>query len=337
MIQEHQSSLRLRHTFGMDLYAEEWIEFSSEEEISAFVKDGRLDHRKYLVAGAGSNLLFCGNYQGVVLHSAIRDIEISPETDGTVCVRAGSGVVWDDLVAYCVTQGWGGLENLSHIPGEVGASAVQNIGAYGTEVSETIVSVEAVRLSDGSLRHFPAETCDYAYRHSAFKDLWKGQYFITYVTYRLSTRPELNVRYEGLSQRIAGITHPTLSDVRNAVIEIRREKLPDPLFLGNAGSFFMNPVITRDHYNRLRETYPDLPHYAVDAGHVKVPAGWLIEQCGWKGKSIGRAAVHERQALILVNRGGATATEVLHLAEEICASVRKKFGIELKPEVNYVY
>lgn len=336
MRKENQYSLLSHNTFGMDVYADEYVEFSSEEECISFLKSGRLEGRNYLMAGAGSNLLFCGNYQGIILHSAIQGIEVVEETPDSLLLRVGSGIIWDDLVAYCVAQGWGGLENLSMIPGEVGASAIQNIGAYGTEVSESIVSVEGIRIADGSRRTFSNSDCRYAYRQSAFKSQWKGEYFITRVTYRLSKLPQLNLNYAGLKQRLSETDRPTLSDVREAVIAIRREKLPNPAVWGNAGSFFMNPVIPRTQYEALRSEYPELPCYEVDADHVKVPAGWMIERCGWKGKSVGRAGVHDRQALILVNLGGATAGEIVHLASLVCESVHTRFGIDLHPEVNYV-
>lgn len=337
MIKETHYSLLSHNTFGIEAYAEEYVEFSSEEELVSFFRDGNPAGKNYWVVGAGSNLLFCGNYPGTLLHSAIQGIEKTEDTSDFLTVRVGSGMLWDDFVAYCVQQGWGGVENLSGIPGEVGASAIQNIGAYGAEVSESIVSVEGVSIADGSKRSFTNAECRYAYRYSAFKDQWKGEYFITCVTYRLSKAPQLNLHYAGLKQSLSEIQNPTLADVRNAVIALRKEKLPDPAELGNAGSFFMNPVIPRAHYDSLRNEYPDLPCYEVDESRVKLPAGWLIERCGWKGKSVGRAGVHHRQALILVNLGGATAGEIVHLASLVCESVHTAFGIDLHPEVNYVH
>ncbi len=324
------------NTFGIEVYSDRFVEFVTEEEIRAFFQDTSQHDDTCFVIGGGSNLLFCKDYPGTILHSALQGMEVVNETNEELHLRVGSGVVWDGLVAYCVQHGWGGMENLSLIPGEVGASAVQNIGAYGAEVSSLIISVEAVDMKTGETRCFSNEDCQYAYRNSIFKGELKGKYFITYVTYRLMKRPQPNLGYAGLQQALAGITSPTLAEVREAVIAIRREKLPDPAELGNAGSFFMNPVVPRSQYEALLCQYPGMPHYSVDEAHVKIPAGWMIEQCGWKGRSEGRAAVHNRQALVLVNTGGATAAEIVHLASCVAASVHEKFGIAIHPEVNYI-
>ena len=271
------------------------------------------------------------------MHSGIRGMETVDETDDSVEIRVGAGEVWDDFVACAVAHGWYGAENLSLIPGEVGASAVQNIGAYGVEVKDLIVDVETIEVATGQKRRFTNAECRYAYRSSIFKHELKGQYIVTYVTYRLGKRPVFHLDYGNiraeLERRGCGVT---LESVREVVIAIRESKLPDPKVLGNAGSFFMNPIVPRARFESLLAEYPDMPHYPVDEDRVKIPAGWMIDRCGWKGKAIGRAAVHDKQALVLVNLGGATGEEVMHLAAEVVRSVRETFGIDIHPEVNYI-
>ena len=264
--------------------------------------------------------------------------DASTETADDVFVSYGSGVTWDDVVAESVANGWHGAENLSLIPGEVGASAVQNIGAYGAEAKDLIFDVEVVEIATGNVVRLFNADCEYAYRQSRFKHEWKNKYLITHVTYRFSRTftPDLdygNIRH---SLQSKGITTPTAEELRQTIIEIRQAKLPDPKVMGNAGSFFMNPVVDRDVYERLAAQYEGMPHYVVDEEHIKIPAGWMIEQCGWKGRSLGRAGVHDRQALVLVNRGGATGNEVVALYEQIIKDVKAKFGIEIHPEVNVI-
>ena len=273
-----------------------------------------------------------------MLHSAIKGREVVKRSDKKVWLRCGSGETWDDIVAYAVDNGWHGAENLSLIPGEVGASAVQNIGAYGVEAKDLITKVEAVDIATGNVVEMTNEDCKYAYRQSRFKNEWKDHYVITHVTYCFSLNfyPDLdygNIRHSLEEQ---GISKPTAQQLRQTIINIREAKLPDPKVMGNAGSFFMNPVVGRDVYERLAARYEGMPHYVVDAEHIKIPAGWMIEQCGWKGASLGRVGVHDRQALVLVNRGGATGGEVVALYKRIIEDVRNKFGIEIHPEVNVI-
>lgn len=329
-------SLARHNTFGMDVHASAWAEFASEEALRALLlsPDFVPWRERFMVIGSGSNLLFCGDYDGLVLHSAIRGIRVVEETADDVLACAGSGVLWDDFVAWAVGQGYYGAENLSAIPGEVGASAVQNIGAYGAEVCQLIECVSVLDL-DGGRHVFTNAECRYGYRDSIFKNEWKGRYVITSVTYRLHKQGTLNLSYGNLRERLPE-GGATLSGVREAVCAVRAAKLPDPAVMGNAGSFFKNPVIARWQYDHLRDVWPSMPSYPVDDEHVKVPAGWLIEQCGWKGRALGRAAVHEHQALVLVNLGGATGDEVVGLARHIVADVRQKFGIEISPEVNVI-
>ncbi|MBO7248415.1 MAG: UDP-N-acetylmuramate dehydrogenase [Bacteroidaceae bacterium] len=323
--------LKERHTFGMDVKADRLIEFASEDELKSALTDAV---KPLLFMGGGSNLLFLNDYRGTILHSTIDSIEVTAEDSTSVTVRAGSGVVWDDFVACCVEQGWWGVENLSLIPGEVGASAVQNIGAYGVEVKDVLQSIEAISVDDLSRRVFTNAECNYAYRDSIFKNILKGKYVITYVTYRLSKTATPNIGYGALKSVLP--ENPSLKEIRDAIIAVRNSKLPDPKVYGNAGSFFMNPVIPMEQFVELQSRYPEIPSYPASEGYIKVPAGWLIEKSGWKGKSVGNAAVYEKQALVLVNRGGATGMEIKHLADTVIEDVRKMFGITLHAEVNYI-
>lgn len=326
------------NTFGISGNCRRFVEFDNVDELQACVRSITAEDKPLLIIGGGSNLLLTRDFPGLVLHSAIMGREVVKESDGKVWLRCGSGEIWDDIVAYAVEKGWHGAENLSLIPGEVGASAVQNIGAYGAEAKDLIAKVEAVEVATGNVVEFSNEDCHYAYRQSRFKNEWKDHYVITYVTYCFSLDfcPDLdygNIRHALEEQ---GISKPTAQQLRQTIINIREAKLPDPKVTGNAGSFFMNPVVGRDVYERLAAQHEGMPHYVVDADHIKIPAGWMIEQCGWKGASLGRAGVHDRQALVLVNRGGATGEEVVTLYKRIIEDVRAKFGIEIHPEVNVI-
>lgn len=334
------SDYNLKHlnTFGIDAKCEIFVEFDSLDDIPQVLDFIRVTSKPFLILGGGSNLVLKGDFNGVVLHPVIEGIE-TRECGRDVLVRAGCGVVWDELVEYCVGRDWHGLENLSLIPGVVGASAVQNIGAYGVEAKDVICKVEAIEISTGQHVTFDNEECCFSYRHSRFKDDWHNGYIITYVTFRLSRDFCPNIDYGNIKKELSirGIDGaPTARQLRNVIIGIRQSKLPDPKVEGNAGSFFMNPVVGKDKFLELIECYPQMPHYAVDDNHEKVPAGWLIEQCGWKGRSLGRAGVYEKQALVLVNRGGATGDEVVELCNAIRNDVRDKFGIDIKPEANIV-
>ena len=329
--------LLLHNTFGMDVKAALFIEYGSVEELKEVLRMAEVKEGRWLHIGGGSNLLFTGDYPGAVLHSAIKGHEIVKENGEEVIVRVGAGEVWDDFVAYTVAQGWYGAENLSLIPGEVGASAVQNIGAYGVEAKDLITEVEAVDVNTGEERVFKNEECGYTYRESVFKLSLKRRYVLTQVSFRLKKTPSYqldygNVRTE-LEKRGCGLT---LENVRQTIIDIRNAKLPDPKIQGNAGSFFMNPMVSRSQFETLLAQYPQMPHYEVDAHRVKIPAAWMIDQCGWKGKQLGRAGVHDKQALVLVNLGGATGKEIIRLSEEIQKSVFDKFGVLILPEVNFI-
>ena len=257
------------------------------------------------------------------------------ENEREVVVRVGAGEVWDDFVAYCVKQGWYGAENLSLIPGEVGASAVQNIGAYGVEAKDLITAVETMD-TEGHVRIYQVDECEYAYRNSLFKRPESKSIFVTHVCFRLSKVEHYKLDYGTIRQELTRYPEITLSVVRDVIIAIRESKLPDPKVMGNAGSFFMNPIVSEETFLSLQQDFPLMPYYRQTDGRVKIPAGWLIEQCGWKGKSLGPAAVHEKQALVLVNTGGAKGSDIIALSDAVRTSVREKFGIDIHPEVNFV-
>lgn len=326
-------SLLSHNTFGIDVSASRFIEYESEAELQSVIH--HIGCKNILHIGGGSNLLFTGDFKGTILHSAIHGIEKVDETKEEVVLRVGAGEKWDDFVAYTVEQGWSGIENLSLIPGEVGASAVQNIGAYGVEAKDVIAVVEAIELSSGEKRIFGNLECNYGYRQSIFKNQLKGKYAITHVTFRLSKIFTPKIDYGNIRSTLDNEAKLTAALVRQTIISMRMHKLPDPKVLGNAGSFFMNPVVSREKFESIRTEYPDMPFYQTDGG-VKIPAGWMIEQCGWKGKSLGNAGVHAFQALVLVNLGGATGKEILALSDAVCRSVKERFGIDIHPEVNII-
>lgn len=330
-------NLKEHNTFGIDVKCRRFIEFESVDELLQIVNSLTDADKPLLVLGGGSNILFTADYEGTVLHSAIKG-HVAVQTDEGIMLRCGSGEVWDDIVSLCVSNRMYGAENLSLIPGDVGASAVQNIGAYGAEAKDIILKVEAVDLQTGKMCEFTNEECEYAYRKSKFKGEWRNRFVITYVTYKLSEVfcPCLdygNIRAE-LEKR--NIKVPTAEQLRNVIIDIRNEKLPDPKVEGNAGSFFMNPVVPKAKYEELVARFGNVPHYSVDDNNEKIPAGWMIDQCGWKGKSLGKAGVHSRQALVLVNRGGVEGKDIVALCDAIKRDVKDKFGIDIVPEVNII-
>lgn len=334
--------MRIENTFGIEAEAREVITYDSEE---ALLEALTRIHKQYeglplLHIGCGSNLLFLSNFEGIVLKSNIKGYVIKAETEDDVLVEVGSGEVCDEFIAQAITNGWYGMENLSLIPGQIGAAAVQNIGAYGVEAQDVIEEVKGIGLKDGSTRFWKQKDCQYGYRQSVFKsELW-GQYAITRVTFRLKKHFEPKLQYGGLVKAVEekGLTKDTLTaqELRQIIIDIRRAKLPDPKEQGNAGSFFKNPVVSREQAERLLSDYPTMPHYPADEGKIKLAAGWLIEQAGWKGKSLGPAAVHDRQALVLVNKGGASGSDIQRLCEAIKKDVKERFGINLEPEVNFI-
>ena len=335
-------SLKEHNTFGIDAKCRRFIEFEDDDEAVEVTKILRESAIPYIIIGGGSNLLLTKDFDGIVVRSGIKGHYFEESGDGSqetvVRMTCGSGEVWDDMVATSIKAGYYGMENLSLIPGDVGASAVQNIGAYGVEAKDLIVSVEAVEIATGQVVTISGKDCGYGYRQSKFKQEWKNRYLITHVTYQLSTSFQPHLDYGNIRQELEkkGITEPTAQQVRDIIIDIRNAKLPDPKVMGNAGSFFMNPIVTRQKYEHLAAQYPMMPHYEVDGSYEKIPAGWMIEQCGWKGKSQGRAGVHDKQALVLVNRGGATGAEIVALCDAIRKDVKTKFDIDIHPEVNIV-
>lgn len=329
-------SLKAHNTFGIDVSTRYFAEYSSVLELKELLSSGIIKSNRLLHIGSGSNLLFINNFDGAILHSNIKTIEVIDEKKDTVLVKAGSGVIWDDFVAYCVENNWYGVENLSLIPGEVGAAAVQNIGAYGIEVKDTIYNVETIEVKTNLEKVFSHEACNYSYRQSIFKKDLKGKYIITHVTFRLKKTSVFHLDYQAIRDSVMANGEITLQNVRKTVIKIRQEKLPDPKIFGNAGSFFMNPIISLDKFTEFQKNYPKIPHYIISENEVKIPAGWLIEQCGFKGIAVGNAGVYEKQALVLINLGNATGKDIANLSEKVQNGVEQKFGVRLIPEVNFI-
>ena len=333
---QHQYSLLKHNTFGLDVKAEQFISYKSVDELVEILANLRRDGQRILHIGSGSNLLFTRDFEGTVLHSDIRFIEYVSRDSREVVVRAGAGTIWDDFCAEMARNNIYGSENLSYIPGEVGATAIQNIGAYGVEVESIIREVETIEVATGRRRVFQAAECEFGYRDSIFKNRLKGQYIVTAVVFSLSALPVVHLDYGPLQEFKKLDVAPTAQAIRDAVIAIRQSKLPEPAELGSAGSFFKNPVVSTETYHQLAARYTDVPHYVVDENQVKIPAAWLIEQCGWKGKRHGGAGVYEKQPLIIVNAHQATPADIMELADMIRQSVFEKFHIPLNPEVNYI-
>ena len=321
------------NTFGIEAYCQRFLEYADEQEAVEVASILRNASLPYIIIGGGSNLLLTRDFEGIVVHSACKGIC----REGNI-LTCGSGEVFDDVVAESIRKGLYGAENLSLIPGDVGASAVQNIGAYGVEAKDLIRSIRAVEIATGNVCVIENAECEYGYRQSRFKQDWKNQFLIVSVEYVFSTDFQPHLDYGNIRAELErqGISEPTAEQLRQTIIDIRNAKLPDPKVLGNAGSFFMNPVVSRQQYEQLASQYPEMPHYYIDADHEKIPAGWMIDQCGWKGKSLGRAGVHDKQALVLVNKGGATGAEIVTLCQTIQQDVKLKFGIDIHPEVNVI-
>ncbi len=328
----HQYSLLSHNTFGIDVACDTFIEYHSVEEAQQVAHRLSSTDTPYYILGEGSNLLLTHHFPGIMVHAAINYIK--PLADH--CVECGAAVKWVDFVAYCVENHLNGVENLALIPGECGSSAVQNIGAYGVEAKDVIKAVNVVEIATGEAKTFTNAQCQYGYRDSRFKKEWQAKYLITSVVYQLKAEFQSQLTYGNIAKTLEekGVTAPTAKDVYDVVTEIRQSKLPDPKVIGNAGSFFMNPVVDKDTFERLQSQYPSMPYYEVGEGRYKIPAGWMIEQCGWKGKRQGHVGVYEKQALVLVNYGGATGAEVVALYQAIQEDVKKRFGIDIHPEVN---
>lgn len=330
-------SLRNFNTFGVEAKARWFAEINTEEDIRTLFSDPKWASVPRLVLGGGSNMLFTRDFDGLVLKINIRGIR--HELEGTtVFVTAGAGEVWHELVMYCVNFGFAGIENMSLIPGSVGASPVQNIGAYGVELDQVFEQCRAYHIPSGTFRELQRSDCGFSYRESFFKSEGKGQYIITSVRFRLSTEPRINTRYGAISAELEkrGITEPSIKDVADVVADIRVSKLPDPKTIGNSGSFFKNPVISLQEFNRLFAAYPDVVHFPAPDQAIKLAAGWLIEQCGWKGRVYGQTGTWKNQALVLVNQGEASGSEIFDFSTRIIADVQQKFGVTLEREVNIV-
>ncbi|CAG5080642.1 UDP-N-acetylmuramate dehydrogenase [Parvicella tangerina] len=331
-------SLQAYNTFGIDVSARLFARATSVNELKELLNSPEAKSNKVLFLGGGSNMLIKGDLDYFVIKLELDGIDLLEENEQQVLVKAGAGVVWHEFVMQTLDKGWYGLENLSLIPGCVGASPIQNIGAYGVEIKDRFESLEALNLETLKVETFGLSDCRFGYRESVFKQELKGKYVILSVTYRLTRAANINTSYGIINQQLEemGVTNPTPKDVSNAVIAIRQSKLPDPKEIGNSGSFFKNPIVTNEMAEAIKIIHPNMPSYPVDDNHVKLAAGWLIDQAGWKGKQIGNYGVHKKQALVLVNYGGASGQEIYQLSEDIIADIVEKFGVKLEREVNII-
>jgi UDP-N-acetylmuramate dehydrogenase len=335
---QHNVSLRNLNTFGLESRAQSFEEVKSAGALATIIKNPELHEVPKFILGGGSNILLTQDIDALVIKISIKGIEKVKEDDDHIWLHVGAGEMWHDFVMYCVDNGYAGVENLSLIPGTVGAAPMQNIGAYGVEVKEVVETVETISSDYAEPKVFSNEECRFGYRESIFKRELKGKCIITGVLFRLNKKPVYHVAYGDIQKTLEEMDVQTLSikAVSEAVISIRRSKLPDPAEIGNAGSFFKNPEIPEEQFNRLKNDFPALPGYPASPGFVKVPAGWLIEQAGWKGYRDGAIGVHARQALVLVNYGGGSGEEIKLLSQKIQQSIEEKFGIRLNAEVNFI-
>lgn len=334
---EHYQSLQPYNTFGIAAKAKLFARFSSKEELEAVTTSAAAINEPLLVLGGGSNVLFRNDFNGLVVKNELRGIELVNEDAEHYYVKTQAGENWDGFVRHCIAQNYAGVENLSLIPGNVGASPMQNIGAYGVEIKDVFHELEAWHLADRCMQRFSLEDCSFGYRESVFKKKYKGQFVILNVTFRLHKKPRFHTQYGAIEQELErmGVKELSIKTIAQAVVNIRTGKLPDPKKIGNAGSFFKNPVISTTQYNQLKQIYPNLPGYPAPDG-VKTAAGWLIEQCGWKGYREGDAGCYDKQALVLVNYGNASGNELFDLSTKIIESVRTRFSIEMEREVNII-
>jgi UDP-N-acetylmuramate dehydrogenase len=336
---EENINLKPYNTFGIEANARYFCKISTEEELEELLSSEVYKNERHLILGGGSNILFTKDFDGLIIKVDLQGIKQQEETDDTIDLNVKSGELWHNLVLYCVQQNLGGIENLSLIPGTVGAAPIQNIGAYGIEVKEVIQKVEAINLLTGERKSFTNAECMFGYRESIFKHELREKYFISSVTLTVTKKNHLlNTSYGAIQDTLKAmqVTEPTIKNISDAVIHIRKTKLPDPMIIGNAGSFFKNPTITLSQYEQLKNSYSEIPGYPSVNQSVKVPAGWLIEQCGWKGKRVNNIGVHAQQALVLVNYGNGKGNEIFQLAKNILTSVKEKFDITLTTEVNIV-
>lgn len=329
-------SLKPYNTFGIEVYASYFVTVSDVSDLNRIFQDTRWKSVPKLILGGGSNVLLTRNFEGLVIKNELKGLSVESEDENYALVKASSGEIWHEFVLFTLTKNLGGIENLSLIPGSVGAAPMQNIGAYGVEIKDVFYELEAYEIAGGNIRKFNLEECSFGYRESVFKRALKDQYFILNMTLRLSKNVAVNTSYGAINEELQkkGISQPGIRDVSDAVIAIRRSKLPNPAEIGNSGSFFKNPVVPVSTLQHLKEQFADIPSYPVDENHAKLAAGWLIERAGWKGKTLGNYGVHKLQALVLVNYGGATGKEIYDLSEEIVNSVHQKFGVTLEREVN---
>lgn len=335
MIHENYS-LKKHNTFGIECSARYFFEYNSTSELHEFLRNDFQRGKPFFILGGGSNVLFTGNFNGTIIHARSKGIEIIDESNEIVHVRVAAGEVWDDFVAWAVERNLFGIENLSLIPGTVGASAVQNIGAYGMEAAQSIHSVHAIHVETLEQKTFLAETCRFGYRHSVFKTEQARKYCITEVEFVLRKQGDFLLNYGDLQQTFSQQSEQSLQSLRNVICDIRNRKLPNPEITGNAGSFFKNPLISQTQFETLQQKFPNIVHYPAENGQVKIAAGWLIDNLGLKGFSIGGAQIHTQQALVLTNAGSATATNIVQLAKEIQRRVQQAYGVEISPEVLYV-
>jgi len=334
---QHNFSLKKHNTFGIEAYAKQFVAVHTVEELKTIVQENQ--NQKKFILGGGSNMLLTQDIDALVIHIDLKGKKILKEDDDFVWVESMAGENWHEFVLWTIDQNFGGLENMSLIPGNVGTTPVQNIGAYGTEIKDTFVSCEAMNIATQEMKTFTKEECKFGYRESIFKHEVKDQFIITSVVFKLTKRNHrINISYGDITKELEkqNVVTPTLKDVSNAVIAIRQSKLPDPKELGNSGSFFKNPIISKSYYEKIHTLHPEMPHYVISETEVKVPAGWLIERAGFKGKRFGDAGIHKNQALVLVNYGNATGQEILAVSKDIQATVLKEFGIAIEAEVNVI-
>ncbi|GIV34237.1 MAG: UDP-N-acetylenolpyruvoylglucosamine reductase [Chitinophagales bacterium] len=338
MLLQKNFSLKNHNTFGIEAHCALFAEISTVDELKELIHTASLKATPKLILGGGSNVLFTRDFEGLVIKNSIKGITAIKEDNEHIWVKAAAGEVWHELVLFCIRNNYAGIENLSLIPGLTGAAPMQNIGAYGVELESVFENLEAVDIHTGELITFSKRDCRFGYRESVFKNTYKGRFVIVSVTLRLNKKPHFNISYGSLRETLdkMGVQELTIKAVSDAVIAIRTSKLPDPKHLGNAGSFFKNPEITPALFETIKKDFPEVPSFQASGNKVKIPAAWLIEQCGWKGKRIGNTGSHQHQALVLVNYGNATGKEIYDLALAIQQSVREKFGIEIVPEVNII-
>lgn len=340
MIQiDENVSLKPYNSFGISVVARYFCAIRTLDELKALINTEVYKTEQRIILGGGSNILFRKDFDGLVIKSDLKGIEIIHENEERVTIKVQSGEVWHDLVMYCVEKQWGGIENLSLIPGTVGAAPIQNIGAYGVEVKDSITEVAGIDLMTGEEKVFDTAECSFGYRDSIFKHQWREKFFISSITLTLTKKNHrYNTSYGALAETLKAMhaSEINIRSISDAVIQIRKSKLPDPARIGNAGSFFKNPTITLIHYLSLQKIFPNIPGYHTVNQEVKVPAGWLIEQCGWKGKRINHIGVHAQQALVIVNYENGNGDEIFDLAQQIISSVKQKFFITLTPEVNII-